>query len=89
MMFDIQVLGSIKELHSFFDLRLKMISNIFAKPYAELANAATEMLKALSMQQSTKWEYIVEPSTGLKLLKSEKDDEAYCRVLKMSTELLQ
>jgi len=86
-MFNLKVFGSINDVRIFLDQRIRMLENIFGNPYSDIANLAEEVMKAVSSPQPMKWEYITDPTTGLKILRSEKDPEALDHVRQMSDEL--
>jgi hypothetical protein len=67
--------------------RIKVFNNIFENPFDELSTVAKEVMKAISAPQPTRWEYVIDSTTGLKILKSEKDSEALDHVRKMADEL--
>jgi len=86
-MFRLEVLENINEVRVDLTHRIRMVTRVFEEPYAELANLAREIMKAISSPQPMKWEYVIDSATGLKILKSEKDPEALDRVRQMSDEL--
>jgi hypothetical protein len=59
----------------------------FNSPYAELSKQTLEIAKTFMFALPTKWEYVTDAKTGLKILKSEKDPEALDRVRQIADEL--
>ncbi len=66
--------------------KIKMLS-FFNSPYVELSKQTQEIVKTFTFALPTKWEYVDDAKTGLKLLKSEKDPEALDRVRQIADEL--
>ena len=87
LMFNLNVFGNVNEARVFLIQRITMVANIFGNPYTELADLAREIMKVVSSPPSMKWEYVTDSTTGIKILKSEKDPEALDRVRQMADEL--
>ena len=68
LMFNLEVFGNINEVGFFLTQRIRMISSVFGNPYTELADLAREIMKVVSSTPSMKWEYVVDPATGLSVL---------------------
>lgn len=60
---------------------------LVGNPYKELSKQAKEVARTLTYPRPSKWEYMIDTTTGLKLLKSEKDSEALDRVRQIADEL--
>jgi hypothetical protein len=86
-MFGFEMFQSINDASVDALQKLRMITRVFGTPYSELASLAKEIMKAISYPQPMKWEYMVDSTTGLKILKLEKDSEALDRVRQLADEL--
>jgi hypothetical protein len=86
-MFNLDIFQIINSVTIFLTQRIKTITNIFENSYAELTNQAREVARALTYPQPIKWEYVIDATTGLKILKAEKDSKALERVRQMADEL--
>lgn len=86
-MFNFEILGTVKAVRDNMLERTKTYANIAEDVFSELACWAKEIVKAIISSPSMKWEYVVDSSTGLKILKSEKDAEALDHVRLLSDEL--
>jgi hypothetical protein len=67
--------------------RIKQFICSFDVPFAELSKQARAIAKTFTVSAPSRWEYVVDDVTGLKILKSEKDAEALDHVRQMSDEL--
>lgn len=85
--FNFEILGTVKAVRDDMLEKTKMYTNIIEGIFSELTCWAKEIVKAISSSPSMKWEYVVDSSTGLKILKSEKDAEALGHVRQLSDEL--
>lgn len=85
--FNLEMLGSVKTVRDDMLERARTYANITGDIFSELSCWAKEIIRAISISPSMKWEYMVDSSTGLKILKSEKDAEALDHVRQLSDEL--
>lgn len=85
--FNLEMLGSVKTVRDVMLQRAKTYADVAGDLFSELACWAKEIVMAISTPPSLKWEYVVDSSTGLRILKSEKDAEALDRVRQLSDEL--
>ena len=70
-----------------FAKRTAMIQDFFKSPYTELSKQTKEVAKSLTYPKIPRWQYLIDASLGLKILKSEKDPEALDHVRQIADEL--
>ena len=67
--------------------RFQSIVGFFALPYLNLGKQMEQAVKSFTISQEIKWEYIREASTGLVILKAEKDSESLNEIRQIADEL--
>ena len=67
--------------------RFGILVDLFDNPYTELTKQTKEVARTLTYPKPLRWEYVTDSTTGLVILKSEKDSEALNRVREAADEL--
>jgi len=87
-MFKIEISQVINSILTGFIEKTGKATKFLENQYAELGKQAKEVARTLTYPKVSKWEYEIDTTTGLKVLKSEKDSEALDRLRQIADELL-
>ncbi len=79
-MFKPALFKPISSISQTFYFRFNSLLSFLKNPYSELVNQAREVTEAFALPQSITWEYIIDETTGFRVLKTEKNPEVLTEI---------
>lgn len=66
---------------------IQKLTQAMEKPFVTFSSLVKQIFQSFSSTTIEKWEYVTDPASGLRVLKSEKDPEALDHVRQIADEL--